>query len=96
MTNISNINKAEILAALYNKSKPLGLGILHFTPEDMTSAGADALIKENPTMYFDYVFGRVMKIDLSGDELDLYLYDRDNGEGAGLAAIKHLLPQMNY
>jgi len=32
-----------------------------------------------------------MKIDLSGDILDPWLYDRDNGEGAALAALQPLL-----
>ena len=72
--------KAEILTALYNRSKPLGLGFLHFTPEDMTVQEARELLKENT--YFDYLKGRVMKIDLSSDKLDPYLYDRDNGAGA--------------
>ena len=33
-------------------------------------------------MYFDYLEGRVMKIDLSGDTVDPRGYDRDNGQGA--------------
>ena len=31
MVDIKGLNKAEVLAALYNNSKPLGLGFLHFT-----------------------------------------------------------------
>lgn len=38
-------------------------------------------------IYFDYLQGRVMKVDLAGDELDPRLYDRDNGEGAARRAI---------
>jgi hypothetical protein len=38
-------------------------------------------------LYFDYVGGRVLKVDLSGDELDPVLYDRDNGEGAADEAV---------
>jgi len=34
--NISNVSKPKLLAALYNASKPLGLGFLHYTPEEMT------------------------------------------------------------
>ena len=33
-------NKAETLAKLYNASKPQGLGLLHYTPEEMTVAEA--------------------------------------------------------
>jgi len=38
-------------------------------------------------MYFDYLRGRVMKIDLSKDYLDTSSYDRDNGQGAAEYAI---------
>jgi len=36
MINLAEYNKAEVLAALYNCSKPQGLGFLHFNPEPMT------------------------------------------------------------
>ena len=77
---IKQDKKAEILTALYNNSRPLGLGFLHFTPEDMDIQEARELLKEST--YFDYLKGRVMKIDLSGEELDPWLYDRDNGTNA--------------
>lgn len=85
MINLSGIDKAEVLAALYNASKPLGLGALHFTPEEMTREQAADLLAQSP--HFDYLQGRVMKINLSGDELDPRLYDRDNGKGAAARAI---------
>ena len=79
--NIKNMNKAKILAALYNNSKPQGMGILHADDSGMTEVEAQKLLNEGQT-YFDYLKGRVMKIDLSGDELQTALYDRDLGEGA--------------
>ena len=89
-SDIANLPKAEILAALYNASRPLGMGILHFTSKDMTSERAEELIASQD--YFDYVQGRVMKVDLTGDSLDPSLYDRDNGEGAAERALAHMLP----
>lgn len=77
---IEKKDKAEILAALYNASKPLGMGILHYDPTPMTIEEARELLKHQT--YFDYVKGRVMKINLEGDTLDTWGYDRDNGEGA--------------
>ena len=76
--------------ALYNAARPQGMGFLHYTPEPMTHEEATQLLEEKT--YFDYVKGRVMKMDLAGDVLDPTLYDRDNGYGAaaralGLAAI---------
>lgn len=84
--NISGISKAKILAKLYNESKPLGIGFLHYDPAPMTEQEAEELLKESN--YFDYLKGRVMKVRLDGDELDTYLYDRDNGEDAAERALK--------
>ena len=89
--NISNYNKADVLAALYNASKPQGMGMLHFNPSKMTQEQAQEMLDSGQT-YFDYVQGRVMKIDLSGDELDSYLYDRDLGQGACQRVIDSLSP----
>ncbi len=88
--NIKGINKAEILAALYNNSRPQGMGFLHFEDKEMTKEEAEELLSEYT--YFDYLKGRVMKIDLKDDEeLRTHLYDRDNGYEAALSAIKHLI-----
>lgn len=38
----------------------------------------------------DYVLGRVMKCDLSGDTADTWGYDRDNGEGKFTEVVKEL------
>lgn len=89
MIDLTGLNKAQVLSALYNKSKPLGMGYIHYTPEDMTVLEAERLLLDNT--YFDYVKGRVMKVDLSGNSLNPRLYDRDNGEGAAERALKHLL-----
>jgi hypothetical protein len=78
--------KAKVLAVLYNNSQPLGMGMLHFTPEDMTEEQAQSLLDDGQT-YFDYLKGRVMKVDLSKDDFTPRLYDRDNGEGAASRAI---------
>lgn len=89
--DISKLNPADVLAALYNNSRPLGLGILHFKPEDMKQEEAQALLDEQGERnYFDYLKGRVMKISIKSP-LRTGLYDRDNGDGAALAAIQPLL-----
>lgn len=86
MIDLKGKNKAEVLAKLYNASRPLGLGFLHATEDDMPVEEAQELLNSGQT-YFDYLHGRVMKIDLSGDELKTHLYDRDNGQGAAAAAL---------
>jgi len=89
MIDISGINKAELLAGLYNSSKPLGLGIAHYDPKPMTVDEAARVI-DRGCMSFDYLNGRVMKIDIDGDTLDPWLYDRDNGEGAAAGIVESL------
>jgi len=84
--DLKNRNKAEVLSTLYNNSKPQGMGFLGFTPEDMTEQEAQDLLDTGQT-YFDYLKGRIMKIDLSGDEMRTAMYDRDNGQGAAKRAL---------
>jgi len=90
MTDISikELNKAEVLAALYNGSHPQGLGFLHYNSKSMTASEAQGLLDKGT--YFDYLQGRVMKIDLSGDSFDPGLYDRDNGQGSAQKIINAL------
>lgn len=82
---IKGIDKPSVLAALYNRAKPLGMGFLHYTPEPMTRTEAAELLKKFD--YFDYLKGRVMKVDLRGDAIETRLYDRDNGERAAMRAL---------
>lgn len=88
MIDLKGKDKAVVLAALYNASHPQGLGFLHFDPRPMTTGEAAELLSEQT--YFDYLKGRVMKVNLAGDALDPWLYDRDNGEGAAQRVIDSL------
>jgi hypothetical protein len=85
------MDKVEILRKLYDNAKPQGMGFFHFTPERMTTEEANILFNSCEDKYFDYVKGRVMKIDLNGDILDTYLYNRDNGDGSA----EYILKDMN-
>lgn len=89
--NLDGLDKAAILAALYNGARPQGLGFLHYDPTPMTEEEARGLGHG----YFDYLKGRVMKVDLSGDTLDPWLYDRDNGAGAAERIINGLRSSQN-
>jgi len=90
--DISKYNKADVLRVLYNRSKVQGMGIFNAQFGDMSKEEAEAIIQSGISewavnLYFDYLFGRVMKVDLSKDELDTRLYNRDNGPGAAEKAI---------
>lgn len=86
--DISGMDKAEVLAALYNAARPLGMGFLQYKPGDMPIEEARKLLADSP--YFDYVHGRVMKIRLTSNTLNTRFYDRDNGTGAALRVIDAL------
>lgn len=86
MINIKGLNKAEVLKALYDYSHEQGMGIFQTVPRGfVTVEHCEELLRE--TTYFDYLYGRVLKVDLSGDEFDERLYDRDCGHGAAQRAI---------
>lgn len=98
--NISGIDKAELLVALVNAARPLGMGVLQDDGKPMTKEEAeeringgrwhDQIESSRRILYFDYVKGRPIKCDLSGDTLDTRLYDRDQGPGAGERVVAKL------
>lgn len=85
MINIKGLDKAELLVELYNHSHQQGLGMLH-PLVNLTVEDAKKLLEEQT--YFDYLYGKVMKVDLSNDEeFDEWLYDRDNGQGMAQSVV---------
>jgi hypothetical protein len=88
LIDITNRNKAEVLRVLYNNSKPQGSGFLQQgCLEDMSEEDAKVIFESSQSKYFDYVRGRVLKVNLSGNQFDPCLYDRDNGEGSAARAL---------
>lgn len=82
--DISGLDKGVILAALWN-SAALPPAHIHASPRTRPMSveeGRSAVIDNEGG--FDYYEDRLLKINLSGDTLDPWGYDRDNG--AGLAA----------
>ena len=91
--DISGLDKAEVLMALYDRALVQGLGILDARPGGLPKDEAEALLRSSP--HFDYLHGRVMKVSLIGDSFDPGLYDRDNGQGAAARALEHLRKTNN-
>ncbi len=102
-TNVSDINPAELLAGLYNAVSPSGMGFLQAREGDMSIKEASALLSgeivegdypglrtdrrlDKPS-YFDYLYGRCLKIEINGKNLRPGLYDRDYGKGAAQRVI---------
>ena len=75
--NTEGLDKAELLAALYNDARIQGAGIIAYRPGDMTKETAQREL--NYCSDFDYLHGRVMKVDLSTDEPTTDLYNLYNG-----------------
>jgi hypothetical protein len=94
MIDVSGLNPAALLAALFNNSKPLGLGVFHDNGDEMTEDEAAQAIaerrNEDGLAYFDYLRGRVMKVEIGGESLDPRLYDRDLGNGAAARVVARL------
>lgn len=88
MIDIKGLNKAEVATALYNQARPQGMGWLTASSQDATVEQIREAI--GGRLRFDYVAGRSMKVDISDDEFDEWLYDRDNGAGAAERAIAPL------
>ena len=100
MINIKGLDKAEVLYSLWHNSHVQGMSFLGLPEKEFTLERAQELIKETGyvlegeyrpgCLYFDYVDGHVIKCDITNDEFDERLYDRDCGEGAAAKAIEYV------
>ena len=97
--NIAGLDKAEVLLALWDASRTQGMSFLGFLRSgELTLETARQEIERRrhktfdgrDSIYFDYLNGKVMKVDLGQDEFDPRLYDRDNGDGTAQKAIDNL------
>jgi hypothetical protein len=101
----TGLTDAEVLVALYNASRPQGFGIFQALRDPtgvLNVKEAEKLLtgsRNEPGQpvtgtYFDYLYGRVIKTDVSENPLDLRLFDRDMGPGAGARAIEAMLRKV--
>ncbi len=89
--NIEGLDKADLVIALYARARAQGLGVF-------ADAGCKGQLKRETIeeqfaaghTYFDYVQGRVLKCSIKGPEMDTWLYNRDNGEGAAEGVVEAL------
>ena len=88
--DITGLDKRKVLMALYADARVQGMGIFQARSGGMTIAEAGELLaprEHGEPPYFDYVHGRVLKVNLAGDKFSPRLYDRDNGHGAAQRAV---------
>lgn len=104
--DIEGIDEAELLAALYNNARPMGMGYLRAQSGDMTIEQAREIIdvgddhqrdfpgiRDKPISGFhvDYVRGRPIKVEVCEGKLrGAQLYDRDWGNGACARIVEGL------
>ena len=90
---IEGIPKDRVLMALYNGSKhPKQEFFLNQSAKKgMSEAVAQAHIElrrsHGKRLDFDYIDGRVIKADITGDHFDSRCYDMENGHGAAQRAV---------
>lgn len=89
MLDIKGLDKAEVLKALYDSSHVQGMGFLQAVPEGTVTVDLCRKLLKQST-YFDYLYGRVLKVCLSGDAFDERLYERDNGPDSAAKALAPL------
>ena len=94
LIDVSDIDPAELLASLYNRSGPQGLAF-GYDPRPMTIEQARDFIEKqrkrpDGSFYVDYLKGRVMKVDIGHKYIDPRSFDRDNGVGTVYRAVQHL------
>ena len=98
IVSIKGLEKGDVLLALWKRSKCQGLSyydlpwghspLCHFEIKKRQELGIP--------LYFDYYAGKIIKCDITWDEFDSTLYDRDNGEGAAQMAIDQLRLELTY
>ncbi|KAL3489034.1 hypothetical protein BJX62DRAFT_239503 [Aspergillus germanicus] len=88
-----DLPKLDLLHAVWQNSPPaLFYEVRNIPPPSWDAEEAeDVALSHNWDV--DYIVGRVIKADLSGDEVDLQLYDRGNGKGAFAEVVRKLREQ---
>ena len=96
MIDISGLDKAHVLLARYNGSHTQGLSFMGSPGRTVTIRDAKAAIQDldGERLFFDYWMGHVLKVDITGDEFDDRLYDRDNYPGAAFFTIENLRKEL--
>ncbi len=90
--SIKNLDKAVVLAALYNAAKPI-YEYMRVKPETMSPEEARLFLK-NKTVVFGEFIGRILKIKLDTDVIHTEGYDAANGAGKARQAIEQAREQI--
>ncbi|KAK1143963.1 hypothetical protein N8T08_005872 [Aspergillus melleus] len=91
--SIAGIDKANLTYALWHRSSvAMWFALNGRAPPTLTRDEAQTM-GQDCDWSFDYLAGRVMKCNLSGDSVDPWGYDRDNGDGAERSSLLFCRPK---
>lgn len=90
MVSIAGLDKVELLKRLWEGSTPAGFFMFNAVPPPSFSVEE---AKKAVERRIDYFCGRCIKCDLSKDEVDPTLYDRDMGQGAFAGIVAKMRKQ---
>ena len=93
--DISGLDKVEILQALFDRAQPVGMGYIHYDKNHKLSQKDAQRILEEEDGDADYIFGRYMKVDVSGDQLETWEYNSENGDNVAEEIIQELRKKHN-
>lgn len=91
--DISDKDRADVLAALYNASTPVGIGFAQYNPMPWTREIAEyyfehfAEPKQDGTVYFKHIMGRPVTCTFDGDLIYVKAYNYENEQGLAQRAI---------
>ena len=94
IVDISGIDKKMLLQSLYTHAKPLEMQIYPYIPNHiLTDQVMESILAEGRGRIY-YLHGRAMKIDISDDVVNTYLYNRHNGTNAAEKIIDALRSKL--
>lgn len=88
--NISGLDRKQVVQALFTAASHQGMGVLGSSQDrnnKLTDEEATSVIQDKEV---GYLKGRSMKLNFGGDQLDVTLYNRDNGDNAAQEVLNEL------
>ena len=88
--DITGLDKAKVLKTLIDHANCMALSddaSLLSTMQPPVEIETVRAYIEKDGLTVDYILGKPIKVDLTGDSFDPWLYDRDHGQGRAQQAI---------
>lgn len=88
--DISGLDKAKLLQALFDRATPQDRSLMnYYSNNKLGLTGAENALR-NGHGYVDRLAGKVMKVNMSGDRLDPFLFNQYNGAGTAEQVVQNL------